>query len=134
MSSSYQGKNIQPSKKLSRKKVAPKKKKKHSAKPHVKADNSYISRNTISLLIYLLKTLNNIFSKNVVWIFFIILATKVLVSQTTSISGNDAQMRPEEQQLDLRIQALSHIKHLVLKLSPRVQLCIYPRLEKKLHW
>ena len=52
-------------------------------------------------MIFHLKTLNNIFSKNIVWIFFIILATKGLVSRAAAIPGSEVQIGQEGQQLDL---------------------------------
>ena len=80
MSSSYQGKSIQlskvpsantnppfqentikSSKKFSKRKGSPKKKRKHSVKPCVREDNYYLSQEIISLFIFLLKMLNNIF-------------------------------------------------------------------------
>ena len=75
MGSSYHGKTIQTFKKPSRKRTVPKKKKKHSAKPCVKNDNSYF-RDTVSILICLLKTINSIFSQKLPWILFILMATK----------------------------------------------------------
>ena len=78
-------KTIKSSKKLSKRKGAPKKKRKHSGKPCVREDNYYLSQEIIGLFIFLLKMLNNIFSKNIVWMFFIILATKGLVSQAAAI-------------------------------------------------
>ena len=38
---------------------------------------------------------------NIVWIFFIVLATKGLISRAAAIPGSEVQMGPEGQQLDL---------------------------------
>ena len=98
--------NIQPhrpeetSQKPSRKRIVPKKKKKRSTKPSIKEDNFYF-RDMVSIMICLLKTVNSIFTQRLLWILFILMATKGLLSEAASITNSEVQIQSEGQQLDL---------------------------------
>ena len=94
---SVQGsKHACPSKKLSRKKDPLRKKRSQPSKPNVKETNYYLL-----FVISIMKLLNTILSKNIVWSFFILIAVKGMFSQGASVPNLNIQFEANRPQVNL---------------------------------